>query len=32
MRFIFITPIKNFADIDNYYEVLEELKKKMGTI
>ena len=31
MRFIFITPIKNFADIDNYYKALEELKKRMGT-
>jgi hypothetical protein len=31
MRFIFITPLKNFADIDNYYTVFEELEKKMGT-
>jgi hypothetical protein len=31
MSFIFITPLKNFADIDNYYKILEELEKKIGT-
>jgi hypothetical protein len=31
MSFIFITQLKNFADIDNYYKVLEELEKKVGT-
>jgi len=31
MHFVFFTPLTNFAEIDSYYMVLEELKKKMGT-